>query len=248
MPKQHAQRGAARERRQPRSVALLAVGVAVAAVWAVAWLLDGEHLPIAEVDIEGTRRGATERSIREGLTGVVDTNFLRVDVETVKTSLEALPWIAQANVRRVWPDRLEVRVVEQQPMARWGDAELLNERGELFTPEPGSLPPGLPMLIGPEGHEETVLRRYLGMSRLLRDTGLRIVRLEFDERRAWSLQLDNDLVIELGRALPEQRLQRLVRVFSRELLHQGRQMEQVDLRYPNGFAVRWKVQPVSGTG
>ena len=56
---------------------------------------------------------------------------------------------------------LHVTVIEQAAAARWGDAGLLNNRGELFIAPRAHVPSELPRLSGPEGSESQVAQRYL---------------------------------------------------------------------------------------
>ena len=43
-----------------------------------------------------------------------------------QAAVAQLPWVERAEVRKRWPDVLEVRVVEHRPFARWGDDRLLS--------------------------------------------------------------------------------------------------------------------------
>lgn len=212
-------------------------------VWGTHWVLGAASMPVRHLTVEGQMQPSTEHAVQRRLADHLGVDLLRLDLKRIKALLESLPWVQQVKLRRVWPDRLAVTVREQQAVARWATIGLLNGQGELFTPEPATIPAGLPMLVGPPGYARDVLQRYRAMRRILQPAALDIVSVEMNERRAWRLRLDNELMIELGRAWPEQRLRRLVRVFSREIGERGREMERVDLRYTNGFAVRWKEPP-----
>ena len=67
-------------------------------------------------------------------------------------------------------------------------------------------------------------------------------RVVLSPRYAWQLRLADGLVIELGRDAPgdpiDARLARLVAVHAQTLGRIQRRLEYVDLRYPNGFALR----------
>ena len=74
------------------------------------------------------------------------------------------PMTRRAEVRRHWPDRLDVRLEEHVPLARWGqeaEGRLVSVYGEVFA---GSMGAGrdaeLPQFAGPAGSELEVARRY----------------------------------------------------------------------------------------
>jgi cell division protein FtsQ len=100
-----------------------------------------------------------------------------------------------------------------------------------------------PRLAGPDGHEKALIRTWRETRALLEPVGLKLAKLAQDERRAWWLTFDNGLEVYVGREQFEQRLGRLARIYPRILSAQIDRIAVVDLRYGNGFAVRWKVEP-----
>jgi len=68
---------------------------------------------------------------------------------------------------------------------------------------------------------------------------LSITRLEQDERRAWVVTLNSGVKLLLGRKESEKRLTRFIDIYPRVLKAWEQRIDEVDLRYPNGFAVRW---------
>jgi cell division protein FtsQ len=161
-------------------------------------------------------------------------------VAVIRNAVEDLPWVYRATVQRVWPDRLRVDIEEQVPVAYWGEGGFLNRFGESFHPE--WIPAGieLPQLSGPQGHEQSVLDKYRLVVRTLAPLGLRVARLQLDERRAWRIQTGNGVQLELGRAAAYERLQRFVRSYPAVFAGRLEQLQRVDLRYSNGFSVYWQ--------
>ena len=123
---------------------------------------------------------------------------------------------------------------------RWGDHEMLDVNGIRFRPEVVHDTGRWPQLMGPDGHEKTLISAYLDSNALLAGVGLKIERLLLDERRAWSMWLSNGIELKLGREQFSQRLQRFVDIYPGTLASRIEQVAVVDLRYINGFAVRWK--------
>jgi cell division protein FtsQ len=134
---------------------------------------------------------------------------------------------------------LRVHVVEQVPLAYWGDDGLVSQRGEVFRPEKPPPLEGLAMLQGEDARAPRITREYLRMRTLLETAGLGIERVWVDARQAWRLQADNGLMLNLGRREVMPRLTRFVQLYPYLLAQTKRQPETVDLRYTNGFTVRW---------
>jgi cell division protein FtsQ len=204
------------------------------------YLQDPETLPVRKVRIESPLKQVTQQQLREVIEVHAQSGFLGLDVDTVRHELESMPWVYRATVRRGWPDVLVVRVEEEQAVARWGNSGLLNRRGELFEPDDSDAWSQLPLLRGPVGMEKVVAEKYRQMIDMLIPLGLKVSHLTVDERRAWNLQLSNGLQMVLGRDDTHLRLLRFVRVYTGVLKPRLKAIDGVDLRYTNGFAVRWR--------
>jgi cell division protein FtsQ len=180
-------------------------------------------------------REALERAVREH----IDRNFFGVRLGAIRHALEQLPWMRSVDVRRVWPDRLEVALEEHVALARWGSDGLIDTYGELFSGRGGA---DLPLFVGPDGSEGEITERYRNFSAILRPLGAPIERVVLTPRYAWQLRLANGLHLMLGRDgdLAERRLQRFVDVYGDTVGRVPGPHDYVDLRYADGFALRVK--------
>ncbi len=210
-------------------------------VWAGGELARPGTLPLRTAQLHGEFVQVTPAAIRAVLARFAHQGFVYVDTAEVQRSVEALPWIRTASVYRVWPDTLRVEFTEQRAVARWKGGGLVNRDGELFTPPPASYPPDLPLLHAAPEHAPELVRRYREIARILAPLRLAVATLEMDRRRSWRLELDNGITLLLGREGESyQRLLRFVRTYDRALAGRVDRIEQIDLRYTNGFAVRWR--------
>ncbi len=171
-------------------------------------------------------------------------NFFTVDLHAVRRVIESVPWVRRADVRRVWPNRLAVDIEEHRALALWEDGRLVNTFGELFAAglDDAEANGPLPVLAGPPGTEAEVAARFGS----LRDAGERLglypVSVSLSARHAWRAQFDDGTVLLLGRerdsAPIEQRVARWARSYPEVVTRLNRRAEVIDLRYPNGFAIR----------
>lgn len=214
-------------------------GIVLLAVWLRFGLIGGQTWPVNWLDVVGDLERTTSGQVRAAVMPHTARGFFAVDLDAVRAAVAALPWVARCNVRRVWPDTLEVRVVEHRPVARWNDADMLSQHGEVFTVSGAGALQGLPHLVGPESRRDEVVRSWRAMRRVLEPVGGEIETLRLDERGAWELGLDSGTTLRLGREQVMSRLERYAGVARRLASARPAPPRMVDLRYPNGLAVRW---------
>lgn len=193
--------------------------------------------PLREVTLRGELRHTSRADIEAVLRGRLAGNFFSVDLGEARGAIERLPWVRRAGVRRVWPDRLEISVEEHVALARWGDGALVNTFGERFV---AASEASLPQFAGPPHTEAEVARRYARFADIVAPLGARVDRLILTPRFAWQLRLDNGMQFALGRDADaaQARLQRFVEAAAAGAARGASRYGYVDLRYPNGFAVR----------
>ncbi|MDN5848416.1 MAG: cell division protein FtsQ/DivIB [Nitrococcus sp.] len=225
----------------------LAMAVLVATVIAVGVLVlrhlsMAQLLPLHSVVLEGDLMHVSEAELRSAIGPLLQRGLLGVNVTAIRLAVEVLPWVDHATVHRLWPDALRISLIEQVALARWGEAGLLNYRGEVFRPS--TLPEGLPRLAGPKGSERRVLRQFHQMRKLLNAVGLSLTGLVLDTRRSWTAELGDGAVIRIGRDHIKARMRQFAAVWPRIADDsRGRSLLVADLRYPNGLSIRWDGSP-----
>jgi cell division protein FtsQ len=197
------------------------------------------NIPVEKLEVEGVFERVTPLQIEAAVAEVLDRGFLAVDLRRIRRQVESLDWVDSAEVARRWPDTLRIRIVEQQAAARWGEASLLNVRGELFSNAARFSLPELPVLSGPPGSERDVAERYMLLRGRLAAANLDLVGLAMDERGAWSIELGGGQEIRLGKQAVTERLQRFFTTVLPAMAGEFNRVSYVDLRYTNGFAVAW---------
>lgn len=212
--------------------------------WSLVTLSNPETLPIKMVRAQGTFSHVTEVMLQQAV-GQVSGGYFNVDVTQVQHAVETLPWVAQASVRRVWPDSLAISVKEQQAVAYWTDKGLINTSGELFSPDKLSYPKGLPYFEGPEGMSGMVTQYFEDAQQRLTPLGLQVTKVLLDSRRALVLQINNEIELILGKEQKSARLERFVRVYPKVLSDKIGNIARIDLRYPHGMTVEWKAGAVN---
>ena len=219
---------------------LLAVAlVALPVVAVVEGWMGGEHWPLRTLRVQGTLERVDRAQLQAAVLPHARRGFFAVDLGAVQDAVDALPWVERAEVRKHWPDVLEVRIVEHRPFARWGTARLLSEHGRLFPIGRLQVPAGLPLLDGPEGRVPEVVALYNQAREQLAGAG-GVLGVAIDPRGSWSITLADGTRVVLGRDDPGARLARFAPLLA-QLAAQNpqRRLVRADLRYTTGFALTW---------
>ena len=233
------------------ALGLLAYGV-------TSWVAAQPWFALHAIEVKTPTAHVTEAQIRLVAERRVRGTFFTVDLESVRTSLEKLPWVREARVERRWPDTLVVSLIEHVPLARWNDNALVSDAGDVFV---AALGQPLLRLSGPEDSSDEVVAAYRRYQTALGQLGMTISELRLSPRRAWRIRLDNGMQLALGREQVDVRLARFVALYPRLFTEQVTASTHsisaevsnqavapapvalitpvtVDLRYSDGFAVR----------
>lgn len=222
---------------------LFGIAAALAAYAGLQYFVDLPLFPLREVRLSGDTGRVTREQVEIIVQREMNGDFFTADLARVQQAFEKLPWVRSVNVKRVFPQRIEVSLEEQVALARWScvgpcqneNPALVNVQGELFDAASNAQ---LPVFSGPSGTSPEIAARYGEFSRVLEPLRRRVVEVSLSLRRAWRLRLDDGLVIELGREQMHRRLTRFVAVFNASVGRLQRRVDYIDLRYANGFAMR----------
>lgn len=232
---------------------LLAAAAAGLLVSLAIWVAKRPHFTLSEVVVMHELKEVRRAEVERALGGLLRGNFFSVNVDAVRQSLERITWVRHAEVRRRWPSTLEVRIEEHDPAAVWGEntGQLLNTHGEVFSAVM-SAPRPLPVLHGPLGVAPEMLGYYREAAAMLQPVGRQPKVLTVSPRLAVQLKLDDGMVVELGRDQPKlpirTRLQRFVDHYPTVTGPGRTRPSVVDMRYPNGFALRLAAVHGAATG
>jgi cell division protein FtsQ len=195
--------------------------------------------PITTVRVYGMSH-VEPNEVQPLLLPLVNHGFFTVNVDYIHDRLLQIPWVADIFVRRAWPDKVEITIIEKNAIARWNDESLLSESGELFMPAQATYPTALPHFFGPEGKQILMLQYFYEINRLLAPLHAKISYLELSPYASWKATLDNGITLQMGHKDILDRLGQFVKVYPKIVGGHSADVQYIDLRYPNGIAVRWK--------
>ena len=221
------------------------VGVALLA-GLLSWLARAPGLNIRAIQLEGELQRNSVATIRANAMPRLSGNFFSMDLDKARAAFEAVPWVRQATLHRIWPDRLAVRLSEHQPAALWqgedGNPRLVNAQGEVFEANLGDVEDEhLPEFSGPEGSSAQMLSLYRRLLPLFEAYKMAPMSLHLSGRGSWSVELDTGASVTLGRGTEDElsaRSERFLRSVSQVTDRFQRDLEYADLRHADGYAVR----------
>lgn len=222
------------------------------------WVAQRPMFTLRHIQVEGHAdkplRHVNALTIRGTAIPQIRGNFFTANLHAVRGAFESVPWVRKASVRREWPNRLIVSIEEHQPLGTWGDDRLISVKGDVFTANLAEAEEvaELMELSGPPGSEKDVVNRLEELRTWLAPIGLVPEAVHLSSRYAWSVRLDNGMLVELGREQTrttlQERVARLVALYPQLAERLPDRIERVDLRYQNGLALKATGLTVAGEG
>ena len=219
------------------TLALLLVTLPVVAI--VNGWIGASHWPLRTLRVEGALERVDVQRLRAIVLPYAAQGFFAVRLADAQSAVARLPWVERAEVRKRWPDVLEVSIVEHRPFAQWGKDRLLSEHGRLFPAQGIQVPKGMPLLDGPDTRVADVVALYNQSRELFAASGIDVRALVLDPRGSWSLTLSNGTQVVIGSSEARLRLTRFARLLPQLLSQKQMPLTRADLRYTNGFALTW---------
>lgn len=188
---------------------------------------------VREVPITGNERTSSE-TVQAALGVAPGRPIFAVDPAAARGRLLKLPWIAEAEVRRQYPDTIAVRLVEKRPFAVWrkgGELLIIERSGAVITKE-GAGTFRLPVLIGAGAPEAAA--PFIDALGAFKTVSARLRTIERVGARRWDLVLTDGVIVKLPEQGWETELAELERLVVEKAVL-DRDVEIIDLRYPDHY-------------
>lgn len=188
---------------------------------------------IERVDVMGEGR-LREEDVRRAL-GVYAGDYLfGIDMDNAQNRIESLSWVDRAVVRRLWPDRIVVQIIERQPYALWqheGGVKVVDAKGIAITAADAAQFTQLTLFVGETaGIQASDIRLMMGEFPLISERVESFVNVS---DRRWDMVLDEGAVRV---KLPEHNMRKALRQLQNlqsqtQIL--DRKVEIIDMRLPD---------------
>lgn len=248
-------------------VRLITTSLVIGCVIGGYYLYTAVNRTISSVEITAANhndlRFVDELSIKADLDYLQGKRLLTVNIVDVEALLMKSPWISNASVKRRWPDKLQISLIEHRPLAHWKLTDTtdcsINYMDCGFVSTDGLL---IRMnkkqskninsyktleaiqLIGDFNQDDSnagIIEQYSLIKRLINQTSLSIVHLNENQYGAITLKTDDGIGIKLGSTELINKMNRVVYLWNKDLHHKRLLIKTIDARYPHGVAIEWKV-------
>lgn len=171
-----------------------------------------------------------------GLDGT--TSLLALDIDASRRSLSGLPWVESAEVRKIYPNTVEVVLHERKAYGIWqhgSELSLIERSGSVIGPLRDNKFSVLPLFVGRDAEiaaasVESEFARWPEIASRVKA----YVRVA---SRRWDIHLDSGIVVKL----PEEGLDAALALLSRLQAEQqvlARDIAAIDLRLPDRTAIQ----------
>ncbi len=172
---------------------------------------------------------------------------LTTDLGPIYKSVLSHPWIKEATVRRIWPNKILVNLVEHNIIGVWSDGRFVTQAGKLLqfdklqsesiNKEKNCF---LLKLDGPNETVTAVLDRARMISKKASKVGLQTTGVQLTSQYDWRVFFSNGMKMELGGENLETPLEKRLDNFFNSIAWVRKKIKKdlisVDLRYAQGFA------------
>jgi cell division protein FtsQ len=208
--------------------------------WGVVVLKKPNTLPIKKVVVQGDFRFVDKGKLQSLIKPLAGKGFFSVNLKSLQAAIQQLPWVAQAEVKRVWPNRIIISVNMDKAVAVWNQDSLLNAYGEILMPNSKrAFSKELPQFFGSGDQAVKILDYYQRMNEILQPLNLQVTTIVCNSHDSWYIQLNNGVKLQLGKERVLMKLRRFEQTYNKMFASHHSLPKKVDLRYRNGLAVQW---------
>ena len=249
--------------------AIVFISTVAVLLWlGINYLFDKESFPVKRIEMVNKLVEQDDRKLQELVGEVINGGFFSLDIELLRQKIETLAWIDTVSLRKKWPDTLLLDIHEKQVAARWivsdrtrrtirqlkqenwNKESLISDKGVIFktplTREQYEKYNDFAIYSTPDELSISGLKKCRNISKIMKTVNLYVRHCFQDRRRSWFLKLTNGFEVYLGRNKILQRSEILAAAYRQMLNNYEKNIEKIDLRYTNGFAIKWKKSEAQG--
>ncbi len=193
--------------------------------------------PIRSVDVTGVKELTKEEILTaSGMTPSGSLLFL--DLTAVRAGVKALPLVAEATVRKLYPDRVDIRIIEREPFALWqqdGVINVVSADGTVIDSLRDRRYLKLPHVVGPGARLR--VKEYAEILDGVPELRGQIRAGTLISERRWTIKMVNGIDVKLPEDRPMEALRELQRL-NREAQVLSKDIIAVDMRIPGRVAFR----------
>lgn len=181
-------------------------------------------------------------SLKDTLEPLEQVQFFSADLHRIHDVVVKLSWVESVQIQRDWYRGVVVSVTPRRAVANFGSHQMLDANGVVFVPANAKqlMDKKLVTLYGDQEKSKDIMRQMQHINSWFAPLGLHVQDLVLTSRQTWVARFNNGLRVVVDHENTEQKLYSLSKILKGQFEKQLPQMQSVDLRYKNGFAITWK--------
>lgn len=196
--------------------------------------------PIRSVQVVGKLHFVNPAELQKRIMPYVSKGFFNVPVARISQNLQHIPGVKSVLISRVFPATVQVHINEKTPLAFYHGGGLVSSNGLYFNPQYQNDLPAMPVFDVAKADLPRTVALYNNLSKVLASDDLVIAKLALSNIGQWQVTLSNNAVLYPGSIKVIERIEAFAKSYPTLLeRNKGKTLVSVDLRYRQGFAVRW---------
>jgi cell division protein FtsQ len=200
-------------------------------------LANAAGFQIVSIALTGNKHLTREEIL--GIAGIHGRNsLLFLNAEDARARLKDNPWIADATILKLFPDRLHVAVTERHAFALWqrdGRVRVISRDGVVVEPFVAPHVAHLPLVVGKGANEKAA--EFLALMDRFPELQPQIRAYVLVADRRWNFRLRNGIDVRLPETEPEKAIETLLALDRKKKLL-TRDIVAIDLRIGDRVTVR----------
>ena len=198
-----------------------------------------KYFPIKSVQVLGKMQYISEVSVKNILNKNISGGFFNINIKTIQQQILNIPGVSSVSIKRIWPDKLLVKLRERQVIAIWKDNFLVSPIGFIFEYSNVGDLTRLPRLYCEKKYLIKVIHMLNMMNKIIyteNNSNLDLKSLSYSSGNV-IIKFKNE-IINLGSENIFDRLKLFLK-YRPMLIEKDIKNTplKVDMRYPNGFSV-----------
>ena len=144
----------------------------------ILYISDSFVYPIEEVEITSTTSNYDTEKINDIVASIQGQDLLSLDLSDIKRSIRSDDWIRDVEIKKSFPDTLEIIIIPQQPFAIYNSKIMMMDGTVIEAP---SLPLDLPIIVDHTNDSLSSMNTMILTDKLLQKIDLDIKKVEIHD-------------------------------------------------------------------
>lgn len=201
--------------------------------------------PQTAMVIESDKLSASQyHALKQAMGEQASGNYFTSDLHAIRDKVMGLGWVDEVSVSRDWQRGIVVHALPKQAVAYFGSERVVDAKGHVYVPVNGdpfaSATQPIVTIQGDASQAAVIMQQLQQVNSWFAPLDMAVVDLILTPRMTWLIRFDNGLRIIVDNDNTAQKLLSLSRALSGALKPRLQDIQAVDLRYQNGFAIAWQ--------